>query len=169
MRKLYFHMVYSPKQEKEYVVQAFANSILLPVVAIGLVMVIMKLNIDPAGPELMLDFNMYTGIKDLSHSAIIPVAGPALPLEVGSQFVKFHRQNGVNNSLQMSQQLLHSLFNVPARFGMHRIFLHCSLLLLSLFVKNLNCAKLKVYYSQRHIKNKEQMVDFKDNTQSRRK
>jgi len=105
-------------------VQAFANSILLPVVAIGLVMLIMKLNIDPAGPQLQINFNMYssvvTGKKEFSQTAIIPIAGPAassLPLQGGSEYVKFDRLSGVNNSVQMSQQLLNTLFHVPARFG----------------------------------------------------
>jgi len=105
--------------------QAFANSILLPVLAIGLVMLIMKLNIDPAGPQLQMNFNMYNSVatgKELdSQTAIIPIAGPAASslqlLQGGSEYVKFDRMSEVNNSVQMSQQLLRTLFHVPARFG----------------------------------------------------
>ncbi|KAG0616755.1 hypothetical protein M758_5G140000 [Ceratodon purpureus] len=104
--------------------KAFANSILLPVVAIGLVMLVMKLNIDPAGPQLQLNFDMYssvvTGRKVFSPVAIIPVAGPAtsfLTLHDASKYVRFDQQRGVNNSVQMSQQLLQTLYHVPARFG----------------------------------------------------
>lgn len=106
--------------------QAFANSVLLPVVAIGLVMLIMKLNIDPAGPQLQINFDMYsrtvTGRKEFPPVAVIPVAGPIpsnyLPLQGGSKFVRFDPDDAVNNSIQISQQLLSSLFCVPARFGM---------------------------------------------------
>nr|XP_024376526.1 ATP-binding cassette sub-family A member 1-like isoform X3 [Physcomitrium patens]XP_024376527.1 ATP-binding cassette sub-family A member 1-like isoform X3 [Physcomitrium patens] len=105
--------------------KAFANSVLLPVVAIGLVMLIMKLNIDPAGPQLQINFDMYsrtvTGRKEFPPVAVIPVAGPIpsnyLPLQGGSKFVRFDPDDAVNNSIQISQQLLSSLFCVPARFG----------------------------------------------------
>lgn len=104
--------------------QACANSILLPVVAIGLVMLIMKLNIDPAGPQLHLNFDMYssvvTGKRELSPMTIIPVAGlvpSSPPPQGGSKYVKFDRRRGVNNSVEMSQQLLRTFFHVPPRFG----------------------------------------------------
>jgi hypothetical protein len=107
-----------------FCVQAFANSILLPAVAIGLVLLVMKLNIDPAGPQLELNFDMYssvvTGRTEFSPIAIIPVAGPtthSLPLHDDSKYVRFDQHRGVNNSLQMSQQLLQTLYHVPARFG----------------------------------------------------
>ena len=105
-------------------VQACANSILLPVVAIGLVMLIIKLNIDPAGPQLYINFDMYssvvTGKRELSPMSIIPVAGlvPTSPApHGGSKYFKFDHRGGVNNSVEMSQQLLHTLFHVPPRFG----------------------------------------------------
>ena len=107
-----------------FCVQAFVNSILLPVVAIGLVMLVMKLNIDPAGPQLQLNFDMYSSVvsgrREFPPIAIIPVAGPASPslrLHDDGKYVRFDQQDGVNNSVQMSQQLLQTLYHVPARYG----------------------------------------------------
>jgi hypothetical protein len=109
-----------------FCVQACANSILLPVVAIGLVMLIMKVNIDPAGPQMYLNFDMYssvvTGKRDLSPLTRVPVAGvlpSSPPSQGGSKYVVFDQLGGVHNSVEMSQQLLHTMFHVPPRFGIY--------------------------------------------------
>lgn len=87
-------------------------------------MLVMKLNIDPAGPRLQLSFDMYSSVvtrrREFPPTAIIPVAGPgASSLHDDSKYVIFHQQGGVNNSVQMSQHLLQTLYHVPARFGTH--------------------------------------------------
>lgn len=103
--------------------QALANSVLLPVIAIGFVMLILNLNIDPAGPRLQLNFNMYStlaGSKGSPGKAVVPVAGPAptsLSILGGSRYLEFDRQDGIVDSIQLSDQLLRTYWGVPARFG----------------------------------------------------
>ncbi|CAN5977083.1 unnamed protein product [Sphagnum jensenii] len=112
-------------------IKGLVNSILLPVMAIALVMLILKLNIDPAGPPLNLSFEIYSllppeGVGNskeviIPHDTIIPVAGAAPPEFVsvlgGSQFIKGKRHDGINNSLQLSQWLLNTFWHTPAYYG----------------------------------------------------
>ncbi|KAH8952939.1 hypothetical protein BDL97_09G111100 [Sphagnum fallax] len=112
-------------------IKGLVNSILLPVMAIALVMLILKLNIDPAGPPLNLSFEIYSllppeGVGNskeviIPHNTIIPVAGAAPPEFVsvlgGSQFIKGKRHDGINNSLQLSQWLLNTFWHTPAYYG----------------------------------------------------
>lgn len=111
--------------------QGLVNSILLPVMAIALVMLILKLNIDPAGPPLNLSFEIYSLLPPeggsnskeviIPHDTIIPVAGAAPPEFVsvlgGSQFIKGKRHDGINNSLQLSQWLLNTFWHTPPYYG----------------------------------------------------
>ncbi|CAM6001577.1 unnamed protein product [Sphagnum balticum] len=102
------------------------NSVLLPVVVISFVMLILKLNIDPAGPELMLNFRMYapTSNKDSPLKTIVPVvvgaphSDDALSLLHGNEYLEYYAQDiGLKNSVQLSEQLLETYSLKPARFG----------------------------------------------------
>jgi ATP-binding cassette subfamily A (ABC1) protein 3 len=105
------------------------NSVLLPVVVISFVMLILKLNIDPAGPELMLNFRMYTptSSKDSPLKTIVPVvvgaphSDDALSLLHGNDYLEYYAQDiGLKNSVQLSEQLLETYSLKPARFGKHQ-------------------------------------------------
>ena len=104
--------------------QAFANSILLPVAAIVVVMLLMKLNIDPAGPKLQLNFDLYSSIasgrQEFPEKSVIPITGPvpaSISLYGRSKYVEFDQQLGFNNSMQLSKHLLDTFSKGPARFG----------------------------------------------------
>lgn len=97
--------------------QGLANSVFLPVFAIALVMLILKLNIDPAGPALQLDFSMF---KTSYQKSIVPVAGMSsvsMPVLTGSDYLEYQAQESLNNSVQLSEQLLQTYLQAPARFG----------------------------------------------------
>jgi hypothetical protein len=97
--------------------QGLANSVFLPVFAIALVMLILKLNIDPAGPALKLDFSMF---KTSYQKSIVPVAGmsPAsMPVLTGSDYLEYQAQESLNNSVKLSEQLLQTYLQAPSRFG----------------------------------------------------
>jgi hypothetical protein len=109
--------------------QGLINSVLLPVVVISFVMLILKLNIDPAGPELMLNFRMYapTSNKDSPLKTIVPVvvgaphSDDALSLLHGNEYLEYYAQDiGLKNSVQLSEQLLETYSLKPARFGKHQ-------------------------------------------------
>lgn len=96
--------------------QGLANSVFLPVFAIALVMLILKLNIDPAGPALQLDFSMF---KTSSPKSIVPVAGMSsvsMPVLTGSDYLEYQAQESLN-SVQLSEQLLQTYLQAPTRFG----------------------------------------------------
>lgn len=104
--------------------QAFANSILLPVAAIIVVMLLLKLNINPAGPILQLNFDLYSSIasgrQEFPEKSVIPITGPApasISLYGRSKYVEFDQQLGFNNSMQLSKHLLETFSKGPARFG----------------------------------------------------
>jgi hypothetical protein len=98
-------------------VQGLANSVLLPVLAISLVMLILKLNINPAGPSLQLDFRMF---KPAGGRSIIPVTKAShndMPIFHANDHVKFQAQDCINNSVAMSEKLLHAYSTPPTTFG----------------------------------------------------
>jgi len=93
--------------------------VLLPVVAISLVMLILKLNIDPAGPPLELDFRIFkpTGLR-----TIIPVAGVSqndMAIFRASDYMEFQVRDDMNDSVALSEDLLQTYLNTPTRFGKH--------------------------------------------------
>ena len=92
--------------------------------AIVVVMLLMKLNIDPAGPILQLNFDLYSSIasgrQEFPEKSVIPITGPApasISLYGRSKYVEFDQQLGFNNSMQLSKHLLDTFSKGPARFG----------------------------------------------------
>jgi hypothetical protein len=99
--------------------QGLANSVLLPVFAISLVMLILKLNIDPAGPAVELDFRMF---KPAGQKTTIPVVGLSqndMPILGVNDYVEFQARDGMNNSVALSEDLLETYLHTPSRFGKH--------------------------------------------------
>lgn len=97
--------------------QGLANSVFLPVFAIALVMLILKLNIDPAGPARQLDFSMF---KTSPQKSIVPVAGMSpvsMPILTGSDYLEYQAQESLSTSVQLSEQLLQTYLQAPTRFG----------------------------------------------------
>ena len=97
--------------------QGLVNSVLLPVVVIALVMLILKLNIDPAGPPLEMSFDMF---KTSSQKTVVPVAGASTNVISAlhrNDYLEFQAQEGMNNSVQMSEHLLQTYLRQPTRFG----------------------------------------------------
>ncbi|CAM6122589.1 unnamed protein product [Calypogeia fissa] len=99
------------------------NTILLPVAVIAFVMMILKLNIDPVGPALPLEFDMFKKSLETPHKAqgnlTIPVAGVAistLPFIGESDFVELQAAQGILDSVQMSENLLATIQGLP-RYG----------------------------------------------------
>lgn len=93
---------------------------LLPVFAIALVMLILKLNIDPAGPSLEIDFKMF---KPKGQKTIVPVAGVSpsdMPILRGGDYIEFQARNDLNNSVALSEELLQTYLDIPTRFGKHQ-------------------------------------------------
>lgn len=97
--------------------QGLVNSVLLPVVVIALVMLILKLNIDPAGPPLEMTFDMF---KTSSQKTVVPVGGASTDVMSAlgrNDYLEFQAQESMNNSVQMSEQLLQTYLHQPTRFG----------------------------------------------------
>ncbi|KAL2633831.1 hypothetical protein R1flu_005310 [Riccia fluitans] len=103
-------------------VKGLINTILLPVAVIAFVMLILKLNIDPAGPKLALEFDMYKPTFEslrVPQKLVLPVAG--VPISsvppIGSEgFVQVEGLQDVIDSIQMSDYLLRTVHE-PPRFG----------------------------------------------------
>lgn len=80
-------------------------------------MLILKLNIDQAGPSL--DFKMF---KPTGQRTIIPVTKPShngLSVLRASDYVEFQDRECMNNSVAMSEELLLTNSTAPTRFGKH--------------------------------------------------
>lgn len=97
--------------------KGLANSVLLPVFAISLVMLILKLNIDPAGPSLELDFRMF---RFTGQRTIIPVAGVSssdMSTLLANDYLEFQARDNLNNSIALSEDLLQTYLHTPPRYG----------------------------------------------------
>lgn len=84
-------------------------------------MLILKLNIDPAGPALELDFRIF---KPAGQRTTIPVVGLShydMPILGVSDYVEFQARDGMNNSVALSEDLLQTYLHTPTRFGKHHI------------------------------------------------
>ena len=93
---------------------------LLPVLAISVVMLILELNIDPAGRSLQLDFRLFKPAGGLR--SIIPVAKAShndMSVLHANDYVEFQARDCLNNSVAMSEELLKTYFRAPATFGEH--------------------------------------------------
>ncbi|KAL3693440.1 hypothetical protein R1sor_007091 [Riccia sorocarpa] len=103
-------------------VKGLLNTILLPVAVIAFVMLILKLNIDPAGPKLALQFDMYKATFEglrAPPKLVLPVAGvpvTSVPPVDSEGFVELQGLQDVTNSIEMSDYLLRTAHDLP-RFG----------------------------------------------------
>ncbi|OAE27724.1 hypothetical protein AXG93_4193s1240 [Marchantia polymorpha subsp. ruderalis] len=103
-------------------VKGLLNTILLPVAVIAFVMLILKLNIDPSGPKLALQFDMYKGTfrsLGLPYILDLPVAGvpvSSLPVIGREGHVRLDGRQDVQDSIEMSELLLRTISD-PPRFG----------------------------------------------------
>lgn len=82
-------------------------------------MLILKLNIDPAGPALELDFRIF---KPTGQRTTIPVVGLShndMPILGANDYVEFQAQDGMNNSVALSEEFLQTYLLTPTRFGKH--------------------------------------------------
>jgi hypothetical protein len=103
--------------------QGLINTILLPIIVIAFVMLIIKLNINPAGPELPLEFEMLKKSLEMrhgfQHNLTIPLAGApvsTMPFFGEPGFVELQRNQNISDSTQMSEYLLDSITG-PPRYG----------------------------------------------------
>lgn len=90
---------------------------------IAFVMLILKLNIDPVGPQLPLQFGLFKESLEIPHghqrNLTIPVAGAAvstLPFVGEAGFVELDGQSQIVDSVQMSEHLLATIHG-PPRYG----------------------------------------------------
>ena len=82
-------------------------------------MLILKLNIDPAGPALELNFKIF---KPAGQKTAIPVVGLSqnvIPILGVNDYVEYQAQDGLNNSVALSEELLETYLHTPTRFGKH--------------------------------------------------
>ena len=81
-------------------------------------MLILKLNIDPAGPELELDYRMF------GQRSTVPVVGLSpndMPVLGMNDYVAFQARDGINNSVALSEELLQTYLDITTRFGKQKI------------------------------------------------
>ncbi|GBG84246.1 hypothetical protein CBR_g38217 [Chara braunii] len=96
-------------------VKGLINSIALPVGAVAFVLLILRLNINPAGPSLDLSMEMYTGLGCKTTFTEVPSVrlGSRWPGFLGAKYLKLTVASHVNDSVSMSHELLSTLGETP--------------------------------------------------------